>query len=243
MKTQTAFILAAAITAAVPAAILGAKTLWQEGSSVYRMTVKTGDIVRIRFTEKTILKYKIEQKQSQHQLTRGRQGGGELFSFFPDAEVSENDTIRNQNAVTVNSENRFVIPAKVTRVDGPVVSVSGVNSSVLNGENFKIAFSGEFDVSSLLSDRSVLSTDVFNLDFRVTQEPPVNEAVFSEDDLVFRTNYTELTTNATVTGGVTNWTVATNMSSIRLELAGIRDSKKKQILANYLNSVIQSLFH
>lgn len=233
--------VAAALT--VPAKVLFARSLWKDGMNVYKLRVKNGDLVRIRFSEKTIMKYKIEQKQNNYQATRGKKGTGQVFSFFPDAEVSENDTIKNQNDVSVNNENKFVIPAKVKAVSNGIVSIEGLNSSLVNGETFRIRFLGEFDMSSLNSDYSVLSTEIYNLDFQVTKEPPANTEFFSEKDLLFTTNYADLTTNIVVTNNTTNTMVTTNESSVKLEFKGIQDAKKKQILVNYLNFIVNSLFH
>lgn len=235
------FFISAALCAAGPS--LYAKSLWKDGLNVYKLTVKKGDLVRIRFSEKTIMKYKIEQKQNNYQVTKGKKGGGQLFSFFPDAEVNENDTIKNQNDVSVNNENKFVIPAKVTGVDGVIVSIEGLNSSLINGETFKIKFLGEFDMGSLNSDYSVFSTDIYDLDFQVTKEPPASTEVLNEKDLLFATNYSELTTNSVVSNNITNIVVTTNQSSVKLELKGIQDAKKKQLLVNYLNFIVNSLFH
>lgn len=235
------FFLAAALTG--PAQTAPAKSLWKDGMNVYKLRVKNGDLVKIRFTEKTILKYKVEQRQNNFQNTTGKKGGGQLFSFFPDADVSENDTIKNQNDVSVNNENKFVIPAKVTAVNGGIVSIEGKNSSLVNGESFKIRFLGDFDMNSLDSDYSVMSTEIYNLEFQVTKEPPVNTDYFSEKDMVFATNYSEMTTNAVISNNVTNFTVTTNMSSVKLEFKGIQDAKKKQILVNYMNFIVNSLFH
>ena len=238
-KAAVLFVLF--FVAAVPASF--AKSLWKDGLNVYKLSVKKGDLVRIRFSEKTILKYKIEQKQNNYQVTKGKKGVGQLFSFFPEAEVSENDTIKNQNDVSVNNENKFVMPAKVTRVDGSIVAIEGLNSSLVNGETFKIRLLGEFDMGSLNADYSVLSTDIYNLDFQVTKEPPVNAEILSEKDLVFATNYSEFVTNAVVSNNVTNLVVSSNQSSVKLELKGIQDAKKKQLLVNYLNFIVNSLFH
>lgn len=245
MKQKNRFIViltaAAALFALVPQVY--AKSLWKDGLNVYKLSVKKGEIVKIRFSEKTILKYKIEQKQNNYQATKGKKGGGNLFSFFPDAEINENDSIRNQNDVSVNNENNFVIPARVTASEGNLVTIEGVNSSLVNGESFKIRFSGQFDTGSLSSDRSVLSTEIYNLDFQITKEPPANAELFSAKDMVYTTNYTEMVTNTTVSNGVTNLTLTTNLSSVKLEFQGIQDSKKKQILVNYLNFIVNSLFH
>lgn len=221
-----------------------AKSLWDSGMNVYKLSLKTNEIVKIRFSDKTILKYKVEQRQNNYQQTKGKKGGGDLFSFFPDAAINENDTIRNQNDVSVNNESKFVIPAKVTAMDNDTVSIQGLNSSLMNGEVFRMEFQGEFNIDSLLSDYSVPSTEIYNLDFKVYKDSPTNNALFSENDLVYATNYTEIATNHVfdTNKNVTNDVVITNLSSMKVEFKGIQDSKKKGIIVNYLNFIVNSLF-
>jgi hypothetical protein len=220
------------------------KSLWDNGLNVYKVYVKKGEIVKIKFTDKTIMKYQIEQKQNNYQATKGKKGGGELFSFFPSAEVNENDNIKNQNNLSINNVNQFAIPAKVTEIDGDTVSIQGQNMSLINGETFKIEISGEFDLPSISPDSSILSTEIYNLDFKVYRESPTNAALFNANDLEFSTNYSEITSNQVYnpTNNTTNIMLVTNMSSVKLEFKGIRDEKKKDILMNYLNFIVSALF-
>ena len=118
------------------------KSLWENGVNMYKISVKTGDIIKIKFSDKTIMKYRIEARKNNFETTKGKKGGGEIFSFFPNAEVNENDNTRNQNTVNVNNENNFTIPAKVTALKDELVSIQGANSSLINGDLFRIELKG-----------------------------------------------------------------------------------------------------
>ncbi len=219
------------------------KSLWENGVNMYKISVKTGDIIKIKFSDKTIMKYRIEARKNNFETTKGKKGGGEIFSFFPNAEVNENDNTRNQNTVNVNNENNFTIPAKVTALKDELVSIQGANSSLINGDLFRIEFGGECNIDSLSADNSIYSTEIYGLDFKIFNESPSNSAFFNENDLVFSTNYTEIATNQVIgTNNITNTEIITNFSAIKLEFKGIQDNKKKGIIVNYLNFIINSLF-
>jgi hypothetical protein len=223
--------------------IASARSLWDNGMNFYKINVKQGDIIKIRFLEKTIMKYKLEQRQNDYQSKKGVKGKGDIFSFFPDVEVDADDALRNQNNLSVDNEESFSINAKVTAVNNNTASFEGFHSTLINGEIFKLEISGEFDINSLGSGSSIASTDVYDLDFRVLNQSPTNAAMFNQDDLVFSTNYTDIVTNQVISSNnITNIQLTTNFSSFKLEFTGIRDSKKQELLMNYLNSMINLLF-
>jgi signal peptidase I len=220
------------------------KSLWDNGFNVYKVYINPGDIVQIKFSEKTVLKYRLEERQNNYQAKKGRKGEGDLFNFFPSAAVNENDTVRNQNTVSVNNENQFVIPARVKSVENNTVMIEGVNNSLINGEYFKIEIGGECSLSAIKPDGFIHSTDIYNLDFKIYRESPTNTAFFNENDLSFQSNYTEILTNQVydTNSRLTNTVLTTNFSSVKMEFKGLKDSKKKEIILNYLNFIIHSLF-
>jgi plasmid maintenance system antidote protein VapI len=228
-------------------ALLSAKSLWEDGGNLYRTDVKPGDILRVRFSEKTLMKYKLEQKTTRNDDTKGRRGSGEIFSFFPDAAVAASDRTEGRNELTIQNEKNFTMPAKVVDADSNTLHLQGYTTSLLNGEVLRIEVSGECAISRVSGDRSVTSTDLYDLGFKVAGQPPTNSRVFTEEDVLYKTNFTEITnatTIATNTNGqlVTNTTRVTNAAAFKLEFAGIADRKKREILVNYLNAIVNALF-
>ena len=226
---------------------LFSKSLWDNGVNHYKMNIKSGDIIKIKFSEKTIMKYKIEQKMDTYENTKGIKGSGDSFSFFPEMEVIENDTRKNQNNITVNSENKFNIPAKVISIENNTITLKGFHSSIMDREMFRVEISGECAMNSLTSDLSVFSTDIYNLEFKISSSVPTNTLFFSEKDLVFKTNYSDFFTNqviSTNSNGITltNTRIDTNLSALKIEFKGLSEIKKQEILQNYLNSMINALF-
>lgn len=226
---------------------ISAKSLWEDGGNLYRADVKPGDILRVRFSEKTLMKYKLEQKTTRNDDTKGRRGSGEIFSFFPDAAVAASDRTEGKNELTIQNEKNFTLPAKVVDADSNTLRLQGFTTSLLNGEALRIEVSGECPISRVSGDRSVASTDIYDLGFKVDGQPPTNSLVFTEEDILYKTNFTEITnatTIATNTNGqpVTNTIRVTNAEAFKLEFAGIADRKKREILVNYLNAIVNALF-
>lgn len=216
--------------------------MWDNGINFYKVNIRTGDIVTIHFQEKTIMKYKTEERENDYESKKGVKGKGDIFSFFPDVEINGNDTVRNQNDMSVDNESSFSINAKVLTISNNTAVIEGFHSTLINGEIFSLQISGEFDINSLGPGPSIMSTDIYNLDFRVLNVSPTNSAMFSQDDLVYSTNYSDIVTNQVVSNNITNSILVTNQSSFKLEFTGIRDEKKKDLLMNYLNSMINLLF-
>ncbi len=223
--------------------LFSSATLWKEGNIFYKRKVKEGDIITIRFSEKTIMKYRIENKNNTYLTKKGKKGSGNLFSFFPDIEAKENDTIKNSQSFTINNENKFLMKAKVISVNEDSATIEGNNSIIIDGEKYSLRLGGEFLVDDLESDNSIYSTDIYNLNFEVLRES-LKTALISEGDIVFQTNYTEITTNTVFdpTNNATNTQIVTNTSSFEIKLKGISEDKKKEIIVNYINSILMHLF-
>lgn len=239
----------AVLTVLVFFSALYARSVWNEDSSVYRRVIREGDIIRIVFLDKTILKYKMEERATANENTRGKKGRGEVFSFFPDAEASQSDNRRTGSDMTLQNETRFALSARVVSVTNNTVYLAGISRNVMNGETFVLELSGESRMDAVKADFSILSTDVYNLYFQVRRETPANQMLLTETDLVFQTNYTEIASNfvaVTNSPGLTNQqsnlVVSTNMSRFTLELKGVSDEKKREMILNYLNNIVNSLF-
>ncbi len=223
---------------------LFSSSLWKNGNNFYKPSLKQGDIITIRFSDKTILKYRIEHKNNSYLDKKGTKGGGNIFSFFPDAEAKENDVAKNTHTLTVNNENNFIMKGKVVSLIENIGVINCDNSIIIEGERYNLKLNGEFDIYDLEADNSIYSTQIYNLSFQINRENLKTEEVISENELVFQTNYTEITTNTIInpTNNATNIQISTNLSSFEIKLKGISEEKKKQLIFNYLNSILNQLF-
>jgi len=218
-------------------------SLWSGGNNFYKPQLKVGEIITVRFSDKTILKYKIEQKNNNYTSKKGIKGSGEIFSFFPEAEAKENDNIKNSIAFNINNENNFIIKAKILEINNGYGLLGAENSIIVDGERYNLKLEGEFSLYDLEPDNSIFSTDIYNLFFQIKREN-LKQDFIGEEDLIFQTNYSEIITNVVFdpTNNITNLQVVTNLSSFEIKLKGISEEKKKQLIFNYLNSIINQLF-
>ncbi|MCX7821696.1 MAG: flagellar basal body L-ring protein FlgH [Brevinematales bacterium] len=224
--------------------LLFSTTIWKNGNIFYKQKLREGDIITVRFSDKAVMKYRIENKNSAYLTKKGKKGSGNLFSFFPDIEAKENDTTKNSQNWTVNNENNFLMKAKVISIDGDYGVLEGNNSIIIDGEKYGFKLSGEFVISDLEADNSIFSTDIYNLNFELSRENLKKDNVIGEGDIVFQTNYNEIITNRVFdpTNNVTNIQITTNMSSFEIKLKGISEEKKREIIINYVNSILTHLF-
>ncbi|MEJ5284838.1 MAG: flagellar basal body L-ring protein FlgH [Brevinematia bacterium] len=224
--------------------LLTSTSLWKDGNIFYKQKLKEGDIITVRFSDKAIMKYRIENKNTAYLTKKGTKGSGSLFSFFPDIEAKENDTTKNSQNWTVNNENNFSMKAKVVSINEDYGILEGNNSIVIDGEKYGFKLSGEFLVSEIEPDNSIFSTEIYNLNFELSRENLKKSDILGEGDIVFQTNYNEIITNRVFdpTNNTTNVVISTNMSSFEIKLKGISEDKKREIIINYVNSILTHLF-
>lgn len=235
--------LFAALTATfvLTAAVGFARSVW-DNYRLFDRNFQTGDLVRVVFSEKTMIRYESQIKQTYNQNVSGTTPRGSLFDFFPEAGAAQNDDANRANTTTVKLEDEFSITAAVEAVSGNILLLKARNSSVIGGESFIVSIEAACDARSVSAERSVNSVDLFDLNFNVENTPATN-GTFTGAELIFRTNYTDIRTNRIVdTAGVTNLVVATNMSSMKFEVSGITDEAKRRMIIRYLNLISGSLF-
>lgn len=221
---------------------ISAKSLWLD-FSLYRLKIKVGDIIKIRFDEKNIIKYETESRKDNFQSTKGKRGKGKTFDFFPDAEITDSDTIKSKNQLLVKNDSEYGISAMVQEVSGSTVYIRANNNTIVNGETLAVELSGACNIMRIKPDYSIDSTDIYGLNFTVQKQSLTNKNLLSDDDLIFTTNFTDIKTNVIVsTNNITNTVLTTNIAAMQLKFEGIRDSKKKELIINYLNVMINALF-
>ena len=243
-----------------------AKSVWTT-VPFYHLNLKPGDILRIKFAEKTLMKYKIEQSKNNSVGQKGVTGKGEMFSFFPDIELKGEDVVKSKNELNINNQSKFSVPAVVESVDGDRITLKASTESMVNGQVLGVVLTGECSVKFVSPDNSVFSSDIHNLEFEIKNFPQSESEYFSPGDLVFSTNYADILTNYTymtniapfagsaigtngrtnyftniLTNLITNFTSFTNESSIRLKLEGFTDAKQKEIIIKYVGIMMNSLF-
>lgn len=222
---------------------LWAGSVWNTPqASLYTVQVREGDVVRVVFSEKTVLKLKQEQKNTAHENSTPLYGRGGVFNFYPDGEVVEQKTRKAQSQYSLSEERKLVLPAKVVLRQGNFLQLEGRFQSEIGGQIYHFLFEGEAMTRFLQANMTVPSTALYNLRFRLLEENIEKQPFLTEEDLVFKTNYIDVRTNTVVSNAITNVIVETNQSAYELVLKGVSEDKKKQLILQYLNRLVDLIF-
>ncbi|URA10053.1 hypothetical protein [Thermospira aquatica] len=210
-------------------------------TSLYTVRVEEGDIVLVVFSEKTVLKLKEEQKNTANENSTPVYGRGGVLNFYPEGEAVEQINKKNQRQYSLSQEKRLVLPARVVSREGKFFKLAGQFQSDIGGQTYHFLFEGEAMLRFLQANMTIPSSALYNLRFQLLQEDKTREPFFIDSDLLFKTNYTDIKTNLVVSNAQTNVVVETNQSSYELVLKGISEDKKKQLILQYLNRLVEMI--
>lgn len=235
MKKITALFLFLITTSAF------ATSLWVDVDP-YARSLEAGDYVRVIFDSELLIRFENENSGTLYLSVEGAEISGEGFGFFPSVSLGANDDSAASSVSSTSLERDLVMTAKIVEKSGQSLSLYGLSSASLSGEDFIIEFFGDCNSRSVDENYNVNSTDLFNLRFEVSASS--DEAMeLSDDALTYSTNYTDISTNITLTEeGQTNLTVSTNMASFTISFSGVDDETQAELISAYLRNLVKNLF-
>ncbi|MCX7883260.1 MAG: hypothetical protein N2314_08575 [Brevinematales bacterium] len=223
--------------------ILWAGSVWNTPeASLYTVKVEEGDVLLVVFSDKTVLKLKEDQKRSANENSTPLYGRGGVLNFYPEGEVVEQSTRKGQRQYSLSEEKKFVLPARVISKEGKWLRLEGRFQSEIGGQIYSFLFQGEAMMRFVQANMTIPSSALYNLRFQLVQEDKTKDPFLAETDLVFKTNYTDIRTNLVVSNALTNLVVETNQSAYELVLKGIAEDKKKTLILQYLNRLVELIF-
>lgn len=192
-----------------------------------RRQLQAGDILKIVFDTKNIIKYKIEMKRGGTDKVSLNQPGVATFSFLPAFNYNTSSDKNNRIDYTVEKEFGTVLAVQVTAVNqNGIVAFEGQHTMLLNGQQESIRLSGRINANDLYNGNSVKAVDVANLNLVYLGPTRQMQAAINNNDLVYRTNNT-----------------ATNrQGSAQSGLPELTDARKRQLIRDYLNRIANILF-
>lgn len=221
--------------------ILNAASVWND-YKLYSKQIEIGDFIYIIFTEETMIDYEMKRKLDSFQSVQGTEYSGEVFDFFPESQISGEDAVSRDHQWELSVENEAMITTRVDAVNGNVITLSGETLSLIADDLFSVKISGQCDRDVISAQHTVESSYLYNLNFAIGSETYTGDGLISEDNLVFETNYTDISTEWEVVDGITNQVVQTNYSSITVDLTGIDTQTERMMIIQYLNQVVSALF-
>lgn len=222
--------------------VLSAVSLWEDGS-FFSLQLRTGDILKVHFQEKKVLKFEQQLKKNDNQNLKGKLISGEAWGFIPMTTISENDDTASKKELTIKQEKDLYVPVKITAITNRTVYLQGKSASLINGDTMELTLKGQSDINRIASDLSLASQDIYDLRFEVVNSSEQNDKILNMDDLIFETNYSDIQSNILVNNNQTNLVVSTNRSSLSLKFKSVQDDKKKEMVLFYLNTMIKNLFY
>jgi len=224
-------------------AMMWAGSVWNTPqASLYTIQIGEGDVLMVVFSDKTLLKLKEDQKSTSSENSTPLYGRGGVLNFYPEGQAVEQTTRKGQRQYSLGEERRLILPARVVAVDGKWLRLEGRFQSEIAGQMYSFAFQGETMTRFVQANMTIPSSALYNLRFQLVQENQTKEPFLTDADLVFKTNYTDIRTNLVVSNAVTNLVVETNQAAYELVLKGISEDKKKVLILQYLNRLVDLIF-
>ena len=146
---------------------LFAESLWRDSYLfTTRRGIRAGDILKINFAYRNLLRYRNEMKVGETDTASIGQPSMKVFSFLPSLE--NNSTYTRNNNLEYNSEREFSMNLAVTvstvGTNG-IIGFKGGHTVLLNGQSEQVMIGGEVRDADIREGNLVKSTDVANLSF------------------------------------------------------------------------------
>ncbi|MDR2734599.1 MAG: flagellar basal body L-ring protein FlgH [Spirochaetota bacterium] len=146
---------------------LSAESLWRDSHLFStRREIRAGDILKINFAYRNLLRYRNEMKVGETDSASIGQPGMKVFAFLPSLE--NNATYNRNNNLEYNSEREFSMHIAVTvstvGTNG-IIGFRGGHTVLLNGQSEQVTIGGEVRDADIREGNLIRSTDVANLSF------------------------------------------------------------------------------
>jgi hypothetical protein len=165
---------------------LHAESLWRDSHLFStRGVIQPGDILKIQFAYRNIIRYRNEMKTGESEESSFGQPSIKTFSFLPSL---ENTTTHNRNSnLEYNNEREFSMRIAVTVESAStngIVNFSGGHTVILNGQSERILLQGQVRMADIGEGNTVTSTDIANLTFAWHGPQVMRQQALSTNDLV-----------------------------------------------------------
>nr|HPH03258.1 flagellar basal body L-ring protein FlgH [Spirochaetota bacterium] len=169
---------------------LAGVSLWQDGHLFSsRGKVVPGDILKIRFSYRNLVRYRTEMKAGDTQKLNLGKPDLKTFSFLPS--IDNNTTYNRNNNLEYTSEREFATTIAVmvqTIASNGIISFRGNHSLQLNGQNEEVVIQGQVRSQDVADGNFVASTDIANLNFAWIGPSVIRQNVLRTGDLTVSTN-------------------------------------------------------
>jgi len=205
---------------------LNGESLWKESNLFSTRTkLKPGDIVKINFNYKNIVRYRNNMKTGSSKKINLAKPSLKLLSFLPDFDYSM--SVNNNTQVDYSTEKEFsiILAVRTVAVNGQIISIQGKHTILVNGNLETIQISGVLRLADLYNGNVIHSHDIANLKFDYQGPSKQKLNSLTAQDLIYQS------TNSGATNGNNVGTTPT-----------LSDATKKRLIRLYLNNIMSLLF-
>lgn len=187
MKPRHCFLILLACLAGIP---LGGTSLWQDGHLFSsRGKVIPGDILKIRFSQRNLVRYRTEMKTGDTQKLNLGRPDLKTFSFLPS--LDNNTTFNRNNNLEYSSEREFSTTIAViveSIATNGIIAFRGNHRLILNGQSEQVSIMGQVRSQDVADGNFVTATDIANLSFAWAGPDVIKQNALGPTDLVTTTN-------------------------------------------------------
>lgn len=207
---------------------LASNSLWEDRDLfTNRKTVRNGDILKIVFDYKNLIRYRNQSKAgTSRQVTVGRPGIS-TFSFLPAFDLTMSS--KDDDGVDYTTEKEFSarIAVQVTAVGtNGNIQIEGRHTIVVNGQSEYITLLGTVRRDDLRDGDSIMAQDIANLQFSYQGPQAQQRTLIRPGDLVY--------TNSTATNAGTTPPAD--------QIPTLTEAARRRMILEYLNRVASLLF-
>lgn len=202
--------------------VVSAKTLWIDSAAdLYSRKVQytQGDSIKILIEEETTISYKSDSKALKTynlNITGGELSG--LFSFVPQGNVEENTTSQDKDDfIIINS-----IQGRVMGVENNYLTISGTKTYTINNKTSSVTIGGIVNIADVYMN-TVRSSNIMDQTLKITTLLENENTIITSEDLA------SVIANPDATGDIQ-------------EETAISEEKKKELLLQYFNKLINVIF-
>ncbi len=205
---------------------LSGESLWQDSNLFSTRTkLQPGDIVKINFNYKNIVKYRNQMKTGSNKKINLGKPSLKMLSFLPDFDYSM--SVNNNTQVDYSTEKEFsiILAVRTVSVTGNIIKIKGKHTILVNGNLETIEISGVIRAVDLRDGNVINSHDIANLNFNYTGPSKQKLNSLNKQDLLYKS-----TNNSATNRG---------LSASEPTLSGVA---KKRLIYLYLNRIMSLLF-
>lgn len=210
---------------------LFSQSLWDDNyANLYssKVNYRVNDSVKIIIDEKSSINYKSSVKSlKSFSLDIKSKDIVGVFDIVPDGIVEESKSSDEKDSFTLNYE----LQGRVVAVGNGFLTVSGVKNITLNNKNTRVELVGDVAFGDVKGN-VIKSSNVMDLNLKITTILDNLFLPVSDEDFIAET---EIVEQAGEDGGLVEVQVETGKYIIT-------DVKKRELLLNYLNKILNVVF-